>query len=163
MVRRPPCCGNAHQGHRGNDEYGAGDDEGDRETLSQVIDGTGGDDWPHYQFSRDFMTTMPIKSTAQAMQVFREEFDAAWEFGGLWIAVWHPFLSGRLARAAAIKKLIEYMHEKGDVWFAPLEDIAQHVQGLRERGEWQPRVDRLPYYDGPIPELGDATPGLVVP
>ena len=30
-----------HQGHRGNDEYGAGNDEGNCETLSQIIDGAG--------------------------------------------------------------------------------------------------------------------------
>ncbi len=116
------------------------------------------DDWPHYQFSREFATTMPIKSTGQAMELFREEFDAAWEYGGLWIAVWHPFLSARLARAAAIKALIEYMHDKGGVWFATLEDIARHVQGLMDAGDWRPRVDTLPYYDGPIPELGSAPP-----
>lgn len=116
------------------------------------------DDWPHYQFSREFSTTMPIKSTRQAMELFREEFDAAWEYGGLWIAVWHPFLSGRLARAAAIKALIEYMHDKGGVWFATLEDIARHVRGLMDAGEWRPRADTLPYYDGPIPELGSAPP-----
>jgi peptidoglycan/xylan/chitin deacetylase (PgdA/CDA1 family) len=116
------------------------------------------DDWPHYQFSRDFGTVMPIKSTEHASQVFREEFDAAWDYGGLWVAVWHPFLSGRLARAAAIKQLIQYMHNKGDVWFATLEDIAAHVNQLMASGAWQPRVDDLPYYDGPIPELGEAQP-----
>jgi peptidoglycan/xylan/chitin deacetylase (PgdA/CDA1 family) len=121
------------------------------------------DDWPHYQFSRDFATTMPIKSTAQASEVFREEFDAAWEFGGLWISVWHPFLSGRLARARAVRELIRYMHKKGQVWFATLEDIAAHVRRLMRVGAWSPRVDRLPYYEGPIPELGPAKPEKVVP
>jgi hypothetical protein len=27
-------------------------------------------------------------------------------------------------------------------------------------GTWTPRIDRLPYYDGPIPELGLAAPTL---
>jgi hypothetical protein len=27
-------------------------------------------------------------------------------------------------------------------------------------GTWTPRIDRLPYYDGPIPELGPAAPTL---
>ena len=27
-------------------------------------------------------------------------------------------------------------------------------------GEWTPRVDRMPFYPGPIPELGDALPDL---
>ena len=29
---------------------------------------------------------------------------------------------------------------------------------LMEDGTWTPRVDRLPYYPGPIPELGEAAP-----
>ena len=130
----------------------------DRGELIELPSHYGLDDWPHYQFSRDFVTMMPIKSTAYATELFREEFDTAWEFGGLWISVWHPFLSGRLARAAAIKNLIRYMHEKGDVWFATLEEIAGHIQTLMQSGQWSPRIDKLPYYEGPIPELGPAEP-----
>jgi hypothetical protein len=37
----------------------------------------------------------------------------------------------------------------GEVWFARLEDIARHVLALRERGEYDIRGDRLPYYDRP--------------
>ena len=118
------------------------------------------DDWPHFMASRDFGYMMSIKSPTYAMEVYRDEFDAMWEHGGLWIGVWHPFLSGRLARWAAIEGLIQYMHDKGGVWFAALEDISAHVRRMIDEGKWTPRIDRLPYYDGPIPELGDAEPGL---
>jgi hypothetical protein len=94
------------------------------------------------------------------MEVYQAEFEAMWEYGGLWIAVWHPFLSGRLARCVMLARLIEYMHQKGQVWFAPLEEIAAHVQRLMTEGTWTPRIDRLPYYDGPIPELRPAAPTL---
>lgn len=94
------------------------------------------------------------------MEVYQAEFDAMWEYGGLWIAVWHPFLSGRLARCVAIARLIEYMHSKGRVWFATLEDIATHVRWVIADGIWTPRIDQLPYYDGPIPELGQTAPTL---
>jgi hypothetical protein len=73
------------------------------------------DDWPHFMASRDFNYFMSIKAPRQAMEVYAAEFDAMWEYGGLWIAVWHPFLSGRLARCVAIAELIEYMHKKGRV------------------------------------------------
>ena len=92
------------------------------------------------------------------MAVYAAEFDAMWEHGGLWIAVWHPFLSGRLSRAAMIAKLIDYMMTKGGVWFARLDEITAHVRTVIEAGRWTPRVDRLPYYDGPIPELGSVDP-----
>lgn len=111
------------------------------------------DDWPHYMASRDFAYMMSIKSAQAGLDLFIEEFEAVWAYGGLWIAVWHPFLSGRLARALAIQRLITYMHDKGNVWFAPLADIATHIRTLMAEGRWQPRVDRLPYYDMPIPEL----------
>ena len=51
--------------------------ENDRGSIIELPSHYGLDDWPHYQFSRDFQTMMPIKSTAQAHAVFREEFDAA--------------------------------------------------------------------------------------
>ena len=112
------------------------------------------DDWPHYMMSRDFQYMMSIKSPQAAGEVFRAEFDAAWRHGGMWIAVWHPFLSGRLARADAMVDLIEHMQAKDGVWFAPLAEIAAHVRKLITEGTWQPRCDLLPYYPGPIPELG---------
>jgi peptidoglycan-N-acetylglucosamine deacetylase len=121
------------------------------------------DDWPHYQVSRDFNYIMAVKAPSQALQVFIDEFEAAWEYGGLWISVWHPFLSGRLARAAAIDKLLAHMAKKGKVWFATLEEIAAHSRKMMAEGKWQPRIDTLPYYEGPIPELGAAAPELVRP
>ncbi len=116
------------------------------------------DDWPHFQSSRELDYRATIKPPEQAMAVYAAEFDAMWEHGGLWIAVWHPFLSGRLSRAAMIAKLIDYMMTKGDVWFARLDEITAHVRTVIEAGRWTPRVDRLPYYDGPIPELGSVDP-----
>lgn len=129
-----------------------------RNDAGQVIElpsHIGLDDWPHFQTSRELDYRATIKPPEQAMAVYAAEFDAMWEFGGLWIGVWHPFLSGRLSRAVMITRLIEYMAAKGDVWFARLDEIAAHVQQVIDDGTWTPRVDRLPYYPGPIPELGD--------
>ena len=49
--------------------------------------------------------------------------------------------------------MIEDMLGKGGVWFATLEEIANHVQKCHDDGSWQPRVDELPYYEGLVPEL----------
>ncbi len=116
------------------------------------------DDWPHFQTSRELDYRATIKPPAQAMEVYAAEFDAMWQHGGLWIGVWHPFLSGRLARAQMICNLIEHMNAKGNVWFARLDEIAAHIRTVIDAGSWTPRIDNLPYYDRPIPELGDAAP-----
>lgn len=123
----------------------------------------GMDDWPQYQISREFDYFAAVKAPRRAIEVYIDEFEAAWEFGGLWNSVWHPFLSGRLARARAIRDLIRHMVDKGDVWFARLDEIADHVREVTESGAWTPRVDDLPYYDGPIAELGRAVAARVKP
>ena len=88
-----------------------------------------------------------------AMKVFMSEFEAMYAHRGLWVAVWHPFVSGRLARCQRVAEMIEDMQTRGGVWFATMEEIATHVQACIDDGSWTPRVDELPYYEGTIPEL----------
>ncbi len=111
------------------------------------------DDWPQYVNLKEFSMGMTIQSPQRAMDVFRAEFDAAWQHGGVWAAIWHPFVSGRLARAHAMVELIEYMQQKGDVWFATLQDIAAHIDGLVKRGEWTPPVEQLPFWTQAVPQI----------
>lgn len=108
------------------------------------------DDWPPYVHMGDIEFEMPVMAPSNAIVAFRDEFDAAWENGGLWIAVWHPFVSGRLARLRAVEGLLKYMLEKGDVWIASMEEIAAHVRSVTESGAYTPRVEPLPCYPGPV-------------
>jgi len=103
------------------------------------------DDWPPYVQSMDLDYMMQIRSPDQAMEVFMAEFDAQWQARGLWIGVWHPFVSGRLARWLRVERMIEEMQARGGVWFATLEEIARHVLTLVDRKTYTPRVDTLPY------------------
>ena len=122
----------------------------DRGELVELPSHWGMDDWPQYVHTMDLNYMMPINAPSVAMTNFREEFDALWEHGGLWIAVWHPFATGRLARWSHVEKLIRYMREKGQVWFAPMEEIARHVAACRADGRFSPRIDELPYYAEPV-------------
>jgi peptidoglycan/xylan/chitin deacetylase (PgdA/CDA1 family) len=113
----------------------------------------GVDDWTQFVQSMDLDYMMPIKAASRGIEVFREEFDAMYEYGGLWIGVWHPFATGRLARWRQVVELIDYMQSKGDVWFARMEDIARHVRQCIDDGRYSPRFDKLPYYHGKISVL----------
>lgn len=115
------------------------------------------DDWPQYVNLKEFNMGMTIQSPQRAMDVFRAEFDAAWEHGGLWSSIWHPFVSGRLARAHAMVELIEYMVAKGNVWFATMEEIAAHINGLVERGEWKAPSESLPFWREPVTQIALAS------
>ncbi len=110
------------------------------------------DDWPPYVQSFDLNYMMQIMSPDRAMEIFMAEFEAQWECKGLWIGVWHPFVSGRLARWLRVERMIEQMLSKGGVWFAPLEEIAAHVLKVTQNGTYTPRVDQLPYFaTSPMP------------
>lgn len=117
------------------------------------------DDWPPYVHSMDLDYMMPIQSPQRAMDGFKAEFEAMWEYGGLWISVWHPFASGRLARWREVEKFIEYMLDRGGVWITTLEEIARHVRRCVDDGTYEPRVDNLPYYEAPVSALGQLAAG----
>jgi peptidoglycan/xylan/chitin deacetylase (PgdA/CDA1 family) len=121
-----------------------------RGTLVELPHDMSLDDWTQYVCMKDFGYMLPIASPQRATEVFRAEFDAAWRYGGLWIAVWHPFASGRMPRCEAWVGLIEHMQARGGVWFATLEAIAAHVRRAAAEGTWHPRIDRLPYWERPL-------------
>ncbi len=106
----------------------------------------GTDDWPPFAHYAEIGYMMPVKSPSDGLQAFWEEFDAQYEAGGFWMGIWHPFLTGRLARWAMVEKWIEETLRTKKVWFAPLEDIIAHVKKLSETGQYSPRVEQLPYY-----------------
>lgn len=113
----------------------------------------GFDDWPQYVHTMELNYMMPINKPSVAVLDYKEEFDAIYNYGGLWQGVWHPFATGRPGRWSHIVKLLEYIKGKGDVWMAPMAEIAQHVRNCIDDGSWQPRVDELPYYVKPVSRL----------
>jgi peptidoglycan-N-acetylglucosamine deacetylase len=92
-----------------------------------------------------------VKAPTEAVRNYRDEFEAHHAHGGLWIPVWHPFLTGRLTRWHHIEKMLIEIREREDVWFAPLADIAEHVRSCERDGTFRPRVDTLPFYTDPVP------------
>lgn len=124
--------------------------ECDAGRLVELPSHWGMDDWPQFVQSMDLDYMMPIRAPSDGFRAFAEEFEAAYAHGGLWVPVLHPFATGRLARWNIVHRFIEQALDRGGVWFAPLEDIAAHVQQVVASGAWVPRIDRLPYYPGPV-------------
>ena len=106
----------------------------------------GMDDWPQFVQSIDLDYMMPIRAPRAGWEIFAQEFEAAYEFGGLWVPVVHPFATARLARWNIVNRYLADIRQHKDVWFAPMEDIAAHVKQVVKKGDWQPRKDEIPYY-----------------
>lgn len=109
----------------------------------------GADDWPPFAHYAEIGYMMPVMAPEDGLKASFAEFDAQYEAGGFWLAIWHPFLTGRLARWRVVERWLEGVLERGDVWFAPLEEIAAHVKAERDRGATI-RTEELPYYTKPV-------------
>ncbi len=120
-------------------------------TLIEIPSHWALDDWPQFAHNIELEYTMTVRSPDEAFAVYEAEFDAAYRHGGLWVAVWHPWHVGRLARADRLVQFIRKVKSMDDVWFATTREIAEHVSRCVDDGSYDPTVVNLPYYTGPIP------------
>jgi hypothetical protein len=88
----------------------------------------GNDDWPPFAHFEEIGYLMPVRAPSDGIRAFTEEYDAMRDAGGFWMPVLHPFLTGRLARWAAMEAWLETVLKADEAWFAPIEDIARHAQ-----------------------------------
>jgi peptidoglycan/xylan/chitin deacetylase (PgdA/CDA1 family) len=85
------------------------------------------DDMAYFNFLR-FSALRPYTAPSAVEEIFREEFDGAWEEGGLYLLTMHPHCIGHRSRISLLSRLIEHMKAKGGVWFATHEEVARHVK-----------------------------------
>ena len=69
-----------------------------------------------------------LPSPELIFNVFRDEFDVAYQDGTMVLLSMHPHVSGRRSRAVHLAKLLDYMKAKPGVWFATAEQIANYVK-----------------------------------
>ena len=61
-------------------------------------------------------------------QIYRAEFEVAYQEGGLYVLTMHPHYTGHRSRVLWLEKLITYMKSKPGVWFATHEEIAEYLK-----------------------------------
>ena len=110
----------------------------------------GTDDWPPFAHYAEIDYLMPVRAPSEGLKAFFEEFEAQYEAGGMWHAILHPFLTGRLARWRQVEKWLEDVLTNRNVWFATLGEIAAHVRQVSEQDNVHVRQDELPYYKRPV-------------
>ncbi|MGI9523823.1 MAG: polysaccharide deacetylase family protein [Hyphomicrobiaceae bacterium] len=115
----------------------------------------GTDDWPPYAHYDEIGYLMPVRGPSAGLEGFWEEFEAQYEAGGFFMLIVHPFLTGRLARWRLVERWLEATLRSRKCWFARLVDIADHLDKLRLSGGYQPRVDKLPYYQHSVLQVDD--------
>ncbi len=66
-----------------------------------------------------------IMTNDHIFQVWRDEFDAIRTAGGLFNLVMHPQVTGRPSRLVLLRRMIDYISQFSDVWFATCSQAAR--------------------------------------
>ena len=85
------------------------------------------DDAVYFNMNR-FSGLRPQIAPTDVFDIFRREFDSAYEEGGLFQLTMHPHMIGYRSRIWILKELITHMKSKKDVWFASHADIVRYVK-----------------------------------
>jgi hypothetical protein len=88
------------------------------------------DDAVYFMMHR-FQGLRPYTPPSDVFDVFRREFEAAYEEGGIFQLTCHPHMIGYRSRLWIIEELIRLAKAKGDVWCATHADVVRYA---REHG-----------------------------
>ena len=75
-----------------------------------------------------FQSLRPHTPPASVFDIFRREFEAAYEEGGIFQLTTHPHIIGYRSRIWIIEELIKLARAKGDVWFATHAEVAMFAR-----------------------------------
>ena len=81
------------------------------------------DDAVYFMMHR-FQSLRPQMPVEAVFDIFRREFDAAYEEGGICQITTHPHIIGYRSRIWIIEELIRHARSKPDIWFATHADVA---------------------------------------
>ena len=75
-------------------------------------------------------------SPREVLQVYKDEFDMAYEEGTMFLLTMHPHVIGHRSRILILRELIEHIKQKDEnVWFATHQQVAEYVIEMSEDGE----------------------------
>jgi peptidoglycan-N-acetylglucosamine deacetylase len=86
------------------------------------------DDAVYFNMLR-FSSLRPYTAPSAVEEIFRAEFDGAWEESGLFLLTMHPHVIGHRSRMPLLSHLVEHMKQKGACWFATHAQVAQWCRG----------------------------------
>ncbi|HEV2364910.1 MAG TPA: polysaccharide deacetylase [Caulobacteraceae bacterium] len=85
------------------------------------------DDAPYFMMSRAG-TSRPYTPPTAVAEIYRREFDAAWEEGGIFQLTCHPHVIAYRSRIWILAELIAHARAKGGVWFATHQQVVEFAK-----------------------------------
>ena len=85
------------------------------------------DDAVYFMMHR-FQGLRPYTPPMDVFDIFRREFDAAYEEGGIFQLTTHPHIIGYRSRIWMLDELIRHAKVKGNVWFARHDEVVRYAK-----------------------------------
>jgi peptidoglycan/xylan/chitin deacetylase (PgdA/CDA1 family) len=82
------------------------------------------DDFTYYSYDRASYAYHRM-SDSDVFEIYRGEFDKAYEEGTMFLLTMHPFITGHRSRLATLERLVAHMKSKPGIWFATHEQVAR--------------------------------------
>ena len=92
------------------------------------------DDYPYFGMNRA-ADIRPYTPPSGVFEIWKREFDMAYDEGGMILLTMHPQIIGHRSRVSMLEELIQYMLSKPGVWFATHEDVARHARAYGESAQ----------------------------
>jgi peptidoglycan/xylan/chitin deacetylase (PgdA/CDA1 family) len=83
------------------------------------------DDWIYFGFSGNPAVGNGVWSQEDVFEIWREEFEGAWDEGGFFNLMFHPQVMGRPSRMRMLERLVQHILGKKNVWIARPGEIAE--------------------------------------
>jgi peptidoglycan/xylan/chitin deacetylase (PgdA/CDA1 family) len=68
----------------------------------------------------------------EVLQVYKDEFDVAYQEGTMFLLTMHPHYIGHRSRIVILEELINHIKSKGNVWFATHKEAAEYIKSQSE-------------------------------
>ncbi len=85
------------------------------------------DDFPYLAMDR-LGSARPYTPPSGVLEVFRREFDTAYETGGLYLLTMHPHVIGHSSRIQILEELIRHIRAHPGIWFARHDEVARYCK-----------------------------------
>ena len=85
-----------------------------------------------YMSMHRFQSLRPHTPPREVLEIFRREFDMAYEEGGICQLTMHPHVIGYRSRIFIVDEIIRHAKAKGDVWFATHREVVEWAKANAE-------------------------------
>jgi hypothetical protein len=82
------------------------------------------DDAPYFNMVR-FGAIRPYTPPSGVLEIFKSEFDGAYEDRGLFLLTMHPHITGHRSRMRVLERLIAHIKGHPGIWFATHAEVAR--------------------------------------